>query len=161
MTDKEKLQILFEHYLAGTCSAEEKFELAALAGKLDNNTVSSLLKGAWETHIASEPLFSPAETEVLLAQIIASHRENGTVVSIFRRRWFRVAAVAVFIVAIAGGYLLLKQSPVKDQEIIVQTENIKHIAPGGNKATLILADGSVVILDTAHKGELAGRAIQK
>lgn len=153
MTDKEKLQELFEHYLAGTCSAEDRYELALLAKKLDDGIVSSLLKEAWEKHRVTETLFSPAETEAFLSQITGLKKRGHPVISLFRRRWLRVAA-AVLVAVIAGGYFLLKQPSASKHEIIVQTEATKHIAPGGNKATLTLADGTVVVLDTAQKGGL-------
>lgn len=62
-----------------------------------------------------------------------------------------VAAAAVLIILSIGGYFYLqKDLPLKNR--VVQQNDI---APGGNKATLTLADGSKISLTDASNGELA------
>lgn len=63
------------------------------------------------------------------------------------RRLYRwaAAAAAVLLIAVAGAYLLRTQSPVPP----TVSQTVTDVAPGGNKAVLVLADGSQVTLDSA------------
>lgn len=63
-------------------------------------------------------------------------------------RWIPYAA-AILITAMVGySWFLFHQRPSTDDQIATVTE----INPGGNKATMILADGRVVTLDDSHDG---------
>jgi transmembrane sensor len=66
--------------------------------------------------------------------------------------WFQIAAAAsiVFILSI-GGYFLLHKPGV--QQYSVNAKN--DIAPGGNKAILVLANGKQIILTAAKNGLLS------
>jgi transmembrane sensor len=64
------------------------------------------------------------------------------------------AAAAILIFLSAGFYFLV----LKQQEIPAGPSYVKKdIAPGGNKAVLILADGSEIILDHAKNGRLVSQ----
>ncbi|MBI3139129.1 MAG: FecR domain-containing protein [Sphingobacteriales bacterium] len=74
-----------------------------------------------------------------------------------RRRWQIPAAAILLLVITAGIYALLQAKPVQ-QELANTKEPATpvkvDIAPGGDKAVLILADGSSIILDSATDGML-------
>ena len=75
------------------------------------------------------------------------------------RLWSRVAAaVCVILMMGLGGYHLIH----KPQSVQV-TENRmgNNIVPGGNKATLTLANGQTIILDSVHNGQLANQGNSK
>ncbi|GAA4800402.1 DUF4974 domain-containing protein [Olivibacter ginsenosidimutans] len=67
------------------------------------------------------------------------------------------AAIALLITAIVGLYLY---TPYATTEQIAETKPTanQQIKPGGNRATLMLADGSVIALNEATKGELHKQA---
>jgi transmembrane sensor len=69
--------------------------------------------------------------------------------------WFRVSiAAAVLVALLLGGWLFLTRSFKKsDSQQAVTTT--KDISPGGNKAILILGDGTKLVLDSAQHGVLA------
>jgi ferric-dicitrate binding protein FerR (iron transport regulator) len=72
-------------------------------------------------------------------------------ISLLRRR---LSVAAIFILAIAGVWLLVaKEKGAKSNASIVVSGN--NITPGGNKAVLTLADGSKIVLDSAHNRQLA------
>ncbi len=75
----------------------------------------------------------------------------------FKMRWmFAVAAVVLVFFSIAYVLLLNKKTADKKQvakNIIRQPEN--DVPPGADKATLTLANGSVIVLDKSAKGTLA------
>ncbi|MGV3766030.1 MAG: FecR family protein [Chitinophagaceae bacterium] len=77
-----------------------------------------------------------------------------------RARWL-VAASLVLLAGLGSYFFFMRQEQDREEEMArVQVE---PIVPGGNKATLTLADGSTVLLDDAGNGVLAtqGNAIVK
>lgn len=64
----------------------------------------------------------------------------------------RIAAAASVLIGLTiGGYFLLHKKPVQQQ--IAETE-VRDIAPGGNKATLTLANGQQIVLTKGMAGKL-------
>jgi ferric-dicitrate binding protein FerR (iron transport regulator) len=80
--------------------------------------------------------------------------------------WYKVrwAAAAVFLLMLSYGvYKLLPSSKpfsVPDN-ILTKIDTVKSILPGGNKAVLILADGTSIILDNASNGIIASQGSTK
>ena len=74
-----------------------------------------------------------------------------------RNRWW-AAAAAIILLFGTGAYIFLNRSP-KPKAVLVQVNPETHlkndVAPGGNKAMLTLANGTNIILDSAHAGALA------
>lgn len=71
--------------------------------------------------------------------------------------WKRIAVAASILLCFSiGGYLVYNGSPVKEQ-LVVNNDN--EVKPGGNKATLTLADGRVIELSTAQTGIITGEQI--
>lgn len=68
-----------------------------------------------------------------------------------KRRWLWAAAGVALLIT-AAGYFLLKPTAVQHPVITVKAQDI---APGGNRATLVLGDGSQLSLDSAANGTLS------
>jgi transmembrane sensor len=66
-------------------------------------------------------------------------------------RWVPVAAI--FIVVIGGIWLFVNEKKPGPKVLISGTK--KDLPPGTNKAMLTLGDGSTILLDSAHNGQLA------
>jgi transmembrane sensor len=66
-------------------------------------------------------------------------------------RWWAAAAVLVFVVF--GLWFLVGRDKV-EQPSVAATPKVQDIAPGGDKAVLVLADGRKVVLDTAGNGTI-------
>ena len=71
--------------------------------------------------------------------------------------WTRIAAASVILILTVGLFYFNKQKPTDQlaHDASAVSELINDAAPGGNKAILILADGSKIILDSAEKGTLS------
>lgn len=65
-----------------------------------------------------------------------------------------MAVAAVFLLAIAGVWLLMRQRQTQAPPADVVK---KDVAPGGNKATLTLANGTTIVLDTVQRGAITSQ----
>lgn len=78
--------------------------------------------------------------------------------SAIRLRWVRRAAAAAAILIVVGtsiAWFLHHSRTVNSTELPLAARYKSNALPGGNKATLELSDGSVVVLDSAKNGTLA------
>jgi ferric-dicitrate binding protein FerR (iron transport regulator) len=107
---------------------------------------------------------SPVEKEELENKILqqidlrkSGSEEKGTTLFLNKKLYKYVAAAAVLVV-IVGLYFFYNYSTVSQRSV---AGNDGHspantdVAPGGNKAVLTLANGSMIVLDSVHQGTLA------
>ena len=76
-----------------------------------------------------------------------------------KKAWFRYAALLLLIVGTAACLYLINR-PRQELSSVSASEK-PVILPGGNKATLTLADGSTILLDSAANGTLASQGSTK
>ncbi|ETZ20874.1 FecR family protein [Pedobacter sp. V48] len=137
---------LIKKYKEGICTDEEKLlvehwyeNINAGGFDLDEQLAEHDLASVWtrlQTDITDKPLQKPKHT---ISYIL------------------RIAAVIFLCAFLYGGayyFLSYNNKPLKESN---QTANkpMDDVAPGGNKATLKLANGSVIVLDKAGNGVLA------
>jgi len=145
MKSKEPLELLHK-YLAGKASAEE----------------IEIIEEWYASFEEKELLNTPSEKD--LAKVKRSiysrlrHDLNITpVVSIYKKRLFRVSAAAILLLMMGGSYFLFFQS-FNHGKVLVQAKqkvNNDVVPPSTNKATLTLADGKKIELDSSGNGTLA------
>lgn len=170
-TNDEKFRQLREGYLRQSLSAEELSAFLALVNQpeyqrlltegLDNDLYQERFKG----------LTSPLQVTTAFQNVADKIRDTGmqqnetgmqgsTIVKMARRQWNRVAAAAILILLMGatGVYLMTRTRELgkgpTGGHYAVQTD----MAPGGNKAVLILGDGSKIVLDNASNGSIADQA---
>lgn len=101
---------------------------------------------------------APGLSESILSRIhdrIQPPAPKARVVPIFRR-WRRIAAAAVLIgVAAAAAVFLLRPGQPQQATPPLAAAKSHDIAPGGNKARLVLGNGRSVLLDQAADGPIA------
>ncbi|AWO01982.1 iron dicitrate transport regulator FecR [Chitinophaga alhagiae] len=139
----ERLTYLFFRYFGKTASREELDELALLASRPENaEAVKRLMEEAYNTFEPGEKVFTDTQSETLLSNI-----QSAVAPAKRRSLWPRIAtaAAAAMLLLIAGWWALKKPQPAMTSG----TQQMESIRPGSNKATLVLADGSVVTLDSA------------
>jgi ferric-dicitrate binding protein FerR (iron transport regulator) len=88
------------------------------------------------------------------------------VVPLFSKRvWLYAAAVIFLVLVTGGGYLWMHRSSSSGATIAGEKDVAKGFksdrSPGGNKAVLTLADGSTIVLDSAHNGLLSQQGNSK
>lgn len=71
----------------------------------------------------------------------------------------RVSIAAAIVVAITGGFFLFSKKQHTPSETVTQSAPASNdIAPGKTGATLTLADGKVIVLDSLNSGKIANQA---
>ncbi|MEJ2905820.1 FecR family protein [Pedobacter panaciterrae] len=136
---------LIKKYKEGICSDEEKllvehwYENINDSGfDLDEQLAEHDLASVWtrlQTDITDKPL---QKTKHTISYIL------------------RIAAVILLCAFLCGGayYFISYNKPLKENNEIAD-KPMDDVAPGGNKATLKLANGSIIVLDKAGNGVLA------
>nr|WP_199076613.1 FecR family protein [Pedobacter sp. ASV19] len=158
MKTEKSLRQLFDQYVKGTSSPEETNAFFVLVNDpAHQDTVQELmeeylLQGNFVNGLEAERkqdilqhIFS-GDDNVVLADKKGSHRIVSKWTS-----WISVAAVLCLV--FTGLYMMRKHT-----EGITYMRYNGELAPGGNKATLVLADGRKVSLTDAVNGKLAEQA---
>lgn len=146
MKRPQHLAELIEKCEAGTASPEEVAALNEWYHSFDDSVA---------TVSAAEQI-----TEAELGQRIQSRlRESMNAAkapAVYRRGWFRAAAAILLIITVAG-YFIYRNGLSETAQVaaVPVTPAPAEIVPGGNKAVLILADGSSIVLDSASNGLLS------
>ena len=137
---------LLKKYLSGKCTAEERERIEKWLEEQDNIPVEWLNMDPEERKQWLGSLYQDIQGSVRRRHVLIQKR------SILLK-----SAAAILVVLSASLLILNRQSEKNTSEDIlvqnVQTEN--DVAPGSNKATLILGSGSKIILDQQHKGFIA------
>ena len=85
--------------------------------------------------------------------------QKDKVVPLYRRPWFRyAAAAAVLIFLVVTGYVYMNDKNPATSMATVESTPARvsgDVAPGSEKAVLILADGTKIMLDSTANGEIA------
>jgi len=154
-----RLIYLFEQYLAKTCTVAEKQELAemVLVSQHDKD-VQDLMLQAWDTIDINE-IMPEEKAEKIFDSIIDSDKEAGSYKmergAKIRKLWLRAAAVAacgILIIGLGWYFLFNTRENAKTKEF-AQVHDVKP--PAKNRATITLANGQVVYLDSVNNGTLA------
>lgn len=152
--NNDRLTSLFQRYYAQEATEAERQELMALlAVDGHEEALAGLIKEKWEALQAAEEPFTTADGASVLRVVLGQEAEAPVVVAEEpkRRIWQWWAAAAVLVVAAGTALLLLDRPSGKGRVAAAVTEKV---VPGGNKATLQLADGSSIVLDDAQTGAL-------
>lgn len=144
----ERYNELAQKWLDGTITEEEKKEFTE-----------------WYNSGHDEPLNIPAhyagseeELSGRLFKAITRSRKQGTAIIAFHKgRLLKMAAACILVAA--GSIVFYFYTHPQNKTHTVAQKSIQlsksTIVPGGNKAVLVLADGSQVVLDTAMNGTIA------
>ncbi len=149
---KARWNHIVEKYLDNTCTREELQQLLQwVEADPENVHFAAILRDHWERLEADMPddtAYWDQRFEALTSQFSPPPKRL-----IRYRPWVAAAAALLLLVSISVGYF--KYRPVKSIVASPEAIIVHDVAPGGNKAMLTLADGSVISLDSAANGLLA------
>ncbi len=147
---------LFKKYLDNTLSKEEFSEFWKLTQKdEDNSTLEYLLSELWDKNKSEPYNYRGATKDRIFKQIIKKEKQLSNKAERPLRKnnlIYKVAAVFIVLIAVAS-VVLLNIAPKNNIVGSGYKTSLKYdIAPGGNKATLTLADGKIIVLDNIDSG---------
>ena len=157
--NQERLKVLFQQYLNDNLSPKDLEELQrTIQDGRNDELLDELLKNAF-----TEPAFADVEDELRQSvfdaiQTKINRPKNDEVENIHLKRrmpyrWLAGVA-ALLVIAISVGLFFQKKNVEKPENTYVAYS----IKPGGNKATLTLANGKKLILTDSLEGQLANEA---
>lgn len=145
---QSRIAYLLDRYVSRSCTRAELDELFMyIKDERHANTLDQLLNNYSATSKAAPEL----DYDNIYSQLIPRRTRVIT---------FRRLAAAAVILLLAGAATWLLAPTAKQAPVAAKEQAATPIAPGGNKATLTLADGSVITLDSAgnqtiHQGNQA------
>lgn len=164
---KERLLHLLERYFQKTISVEEQDELNEMMTDLEVTLpLEDWMKEKWHAYRAGETI--PLEdADRYFSNIMVTGDADASAVKEIKPRnrisllnyyWARIAAVLLIVIA---GYILYlvsgkEKEPEHSENLVVDLPR-QDVEPGGNFATLTLADGSKVVLDSMSDGLIASQ----
>jgi transmembrane sensor len=166
---KERITSLLRNHIENSITEKERNELDQLVQQYPN---VKLLMNKLSTEEGVEQYLKDQResSKKLWAKILqktseVSGKENpekGKVISFRIIPWIRYVAASLVFFLVAGGlYWYFDQTDKKNQLPTAATNTSPDIRPGGRKATLQLADGSVIELNQAARGLLAEQGSAK
>ncbi|MBN8859031.1 MAG: FecR family protein [Sphingobacteriales bacterium] len=154
--DKTYYEQLFARYLDDECTPEELEEVLDYIGKDEaNRLVLEQMQAAHSQSFSREVSSEESEWSERVRLELLKRTNAGIVVPFYKRKLPGVAAAVMLLLVSTTAYYYFnyKNKPVAPP---VTSENKNEtITPGGNKATLTLADGAVIDLSETENGNLA------
>lgn len=158
MVNREYILELISKVKNGVASEAEVQSIIDLLNSDENHFVIEIitdsflgLQGSVTREMSSQ---QELLNNILSADTLTTELKISANASVARIFWKIAAAAVVFIAIVAVSFWGIKQSPnhvaITDKKAERQTDRY----PGTNKATLTLADGSVIVLDSISKGVL-------
>jgi len=155
-----RIKVLFKLYLSNAISNNDYQELLLL---LDVDTIpdklSNQLKELWSESANESIAPSDAVWDDKMKSLINQLQEVPVkkLSPRFNIKW--VAAAAVLFFVSTGIYYALKdrEVPAIAKNNTAKTDTAKGVLPGGNKAVLLLADGTAIVLDSSSNGSIASQ----
>lgn len=151
---------LIDQYITGNLSAEDRTRFALL---LEDPQYRAMLEAELERSFLADA-FEGAETaerkarlnKLIFERTISKPEAIVHRVHFLRRNWLRIAAAAVVLLSLGTVLYYTWRKPVQQETAATTIKPVAtDIAPGGNRAKLMLSDGSVVMLDSMANGILA------
>jgi len=154
--DKTYYKRLIARYLDDECTAEELEEVLDYIGKDEaNRLVLEQMQAAHSQSFSREASPEKNEWGERVRLELLKRADAGIVLPFYKRKLPRVAAAVILLLVSTATYYYFnhKNNPVAPP--VVSENKNESITPGGNKATLTLADGSVIDLGEAENGNVA------
>ncbi|HEY8895159.1 MAG TPA: FecR family protein [Niastella sp.] len=164
-----RITSLIEKFLEEKISAEEERELKEWLAEAEHN--NSFFRQITDKKVLQEKLkiYATADSETMwqkTLQKIEAATDGAKLVDLYpekktiRMPFGKIAAAASIILLISAGAWYYFSQSAHNQ--IAKTDNneatlISKIVPGSQQATLTLADGSTIILNTVQNGNLANQ----
>lgn len=161
-----RITSLIEKFLEERLNPEEEMELKAWLAEAEHN--DAFFKQITDKNELREKLrlYASADSEAIWKKTLQKIDGGAKLIDLYPEKKTikmpvgKIAAAAVAILLISlGGWYFTRQSASNQTAKTDKTDSgaNSRILPGGNKATLTLADGSSIILNAVQNGNLAAQ----
>lgn len=153
---EEKKQILQRLLEEGSWSDEDRKWFLEYLENNETSVLQELMERAFTENITSEANTTDVNARKILDLVHQKIHTDNQPAKVFRLSiWKKVAAAAVIIFLLGTGAYLLFLSNQKKEIAKTENKNVPDdIMPGGNKATLTLANGSIIVLNNVQNGAI-------
>lgn len=150
-----RLALLFKAYSEGSCSDNEKLELMALVRDPANaELLQALIEEAIKNGVADKDI-NELRAEEIFQKAIQPVTETAIAPVKKINAWW-IAAASIILLIGSATYLYFNGQKITNDTLASKTAHKQQIIPpASNKATLTLADGSVITLDHLADDTLA------
>ncbi|MCC6289065.1 MAG: FecR family protein [Chitinophagaceae bacterium] len=156
------IELLFKKYIANDCTSVEAAELIdIIRSGNQKELIESLMQEQLGNAATDELLFKAASDRVFKRLDLSNTEEQVLPIGARRLPTYIKVAAAIIVIAVSSvAMYFLFSSGKKTTPVMVAMQDI---APGGNKATLVLSDGKQVVLNDIGVGNITedGGAIIK
>jgi transmembrane sensor len=155
-------QGLMKRYIDNNCTPQEANELLDfLQQSSSNRMLLEEMSRLYNTETGNFNTIAQAEWSERIRNELLHHIQTEAKLVPFYRRWLpQVAAAVVLLIGATIFFQYLSKSSVESNPIVVKpttTVSPTEVLPGTDKALLTLADGTVVVLDSAKTGSIAAQ----
>lgn len=160
---EDRIPELLDKLLRNACTPAEKEELFLLVEQVeDQPELMQLLEEAWGRYEQPTHAVNGQTAESILQFIVNDGKTVKTPVVRLITLWRRVAVVAAILLIVGfGSYLFFfrqKNNPAEVAQTVIPND-VK--APEKNKATITLANGQQVALDSLRNGQFSSQGMVK
>lgn len=159
---QERLQVLFIKFQNDSLSPEEWKEWEQMLNNPElEQDIYLLMEEKWNQQESGDPRFQrPLQGDRVIELVqknAADNRLDKKSTPVVSWQKLLIAASVLMIVSLAGFWILKQPSPstMQVENNPVQNPIPETGWPGSDRAVLSLADGTEILLDTAHRGALA------
>ncbi|MFN3667471.1 MAG: FecR family protein [Sediminibacterium sp.] len=153
----DHIQELIHKYELGQLSEAEKEVLDNWYHGFDDQQTTATYDELMDEEILANRIEARLQESLLADEMKAESETKRR-----NRNWRIPAAVALIIILLSAGIYYFIQADIQPQPqplVLKATVPVNDVAPGGNKATLTLDDGSVIVLDSANNGVLGNQGL--
>jgi transmembrane sensor len=148
-----RIEYLVERYFDNSATAAEREELAQwIDNEASQDQLEAALGTAWEKHVPLIRMPDDMSDRIVASLFGVAPAEKTPAPRTIRYGWW--AAASILLLGTGSWWALRHTSATSPVIADKQTRYKNEVAPGGNRATLTLADGSVITLDSAGNGLL-------
>ncbi|MDH7460685.1 FecR domain-containing protein [Chitinophagaceae bacterium 26-R-25] len=155
-----ELQQLFDRYVNNSCTEDEKLQFFQYVQDDEfRPVIQEMINLQIHQYNALQDSGSPSESDEIFNSIIHSINETPSAAPVrtirsYKKYWFGAAAIFLLFLGGAAAWLVKYKSNTTSSYAVKQPD---VAAPSVSNATLTLADGSKIVLDSAQSGKIAAQ----
>ncbi|RXK81756.1 FecR family protein [Filimonas effusa] len=152
---QDRITYLFNRYFEGTATYGEIEELKLMFSADSDEALRVELLVLSVLGVGED--YPEVEPGSIYAEAYDDELRRPGVIRMYKRYWYAAAAVIIFLIAGAAWFFRSAPGEHGNGKPVLVAKN--DVPPGGDRATLTLADGRTLVLDSAQDGTLAKEGI--